>query len=362
MTQHVRNENDLRCSNTGGRSEVQLDAGSSPKSMPDDQSLRDLYHAAETEGRKLAADWIGHRETKSIVLFYRPAAAGLLDTPPLDRFTVGEHAQGAIHEFTASALQCFGEQPDGTIDRDVIRDVDRGWPLTEPERYAAWQLSQHWAAWLAIVANVLRGAGVPIDASYSASAGDRRFRGDLFALAELLALPIDLNADPEYLAGVVVNTSAPMAFNALDHQLTIREIRHADSDRTAMAMQRGRVERSTGRTTFPERRKPDPKAYTCAPNWATRLQELRHEALKTAHGVRSSWGKYRFTPADVRKTWGSTSGTPGGAVADVLKRMLAGLTDDEGTAHTAKTPSLSTLQRDFKACGIPLSPGKTRRR
>ncbi|MBR7832493.1 hypothetical protein KDL01_04445 [Actinospica durhamensis] len=372
MTHELHNENGPRCVTTEDRSEDQLSAGTSPTSMPnaaapvsaraEDGELRGLYLAAENEGRKLAVDWIGHSATKPIVLYYRWHAVGILDTPPIDRFTVGEHAQGAIHAFTQSALKCFGEHPDGAVDPDVLRDPERGWPLTEAERYAALNLAHAWSSLLAIIANVLRSAGVPIDATYSASAGDRRFRNDLFALAELISLPIDLDADPEYLVGEILNVYAPMAFNAADHQVTIREIRHADSDGTAMALQRRRVERDTGRRTFPTPRKPDPKVYTMAPNWATRLQGLRHEALKTAYGVRSSWGRHRFTPADVRKTWGSTVGTPGGAVSNVLTRLLAGIEDCEGNPRTAEAPSLSTLQRDFKTCGIPLSPGKTRRR
>lgn len=354
------NEGDSRRWRAESRSEDQLDAGTSPISVAEHKIIRELYLTAEEQGRKLAVDWIGHPRTKGIVLRYRGRANGILDTPPVDRFTCGDPAQGAIHEFTASALRCFGEKPDGTIDRDVIRDAVNGWPLTEAERYTAWRIAGDWASLLVIVANTLRGQGVPIDANYTGSQGDRRYRGDLFALAELLALPIDLDADAEHLVEAVLNTSAPMMFGADDHQVAIREIRGDDADRAAMKMQRKRLERDTGQRTFPQPRRPDPKVYTSAPNWATRLMELRRHAL--AEGRRGYAGRRPFTPAEVRRTWDMGAGTAGGAVRAALSRRLIGLADEDGVPRTAERPSLDTIRRDFKACGIPFSPAKTSRR
>lgn len=356
----TRNESDSRRWSAESRGEDQLSAGTSPLRLAEEKIIRELSHSAERQGRKLTADWIGHPQTKPVVLCYRWHADGILGTPPVDRFTYGDHAQGAIYEFTESALQCFAERPDGTISRDVILDPVNGWQLTYLERYAAWQVASHWRALLAMVAGTLRGLGVPIDASFTAAAGDRRFRGDLFPLAELLALPIDLDADPEYLVEEVLNTSPPLHFGALDHQLTMREVRGDDCDRTAMRMQRHRVTRDTGRSTFPAPRLPDPKVYTSAPNWPTRLMELRRAALAEAH--RTYKGRLPFIPAEVRRSWGRGPTQPGGAVSTALDRLLAGVTGEDGEPRTADKPSLATIRRDFQACGIPFSPAKARRR
>ena len=309
------------------------------------QRAQKHYLDAERQGREITARWLAHPATKPIILRYRNAAAGILDTPPVDRFTTD---QESVTRFTLAALRLQPVHVDGHIEPGVL-DPQSGWQMTPHERERASATAHHWGALLTIVAANMADAGVPIRLSYTHCAGDRRYRGDLIALGELLALPIDLDLDPEYIVGELINTNAPMEYGHADRQLVIRDQRPATVDRTAMAIQRHLIELASGHSTFPQPRTPDPaERATPAEHTAAWIMQARHRALLAAHALFPD----KFTVPNIFTTWHARPTTVGGAVREAMETEMNPGVPAERRRHRAQRPDERTLRRDLQKLGL----------
>ena len=303
------------------------------------------YRDAERQGREIAARWLAYPAARRIILRYREQAEGILDIPPVDRFTL---SQEAVTRFTLAALGLYPVHVDGTIEPSVL-DAG-GWPMTDEERQQARLVAHAWGALLTIVAATMAGEGVPIRLRYTHSAGDRSYRGDLVALGELLALPIDLDQDPDRIVHEVINTVAPMSYGHPDLSFAIRDQRPATVDRTAMHIQRHLVEIETKLSTFPDPREPDP-AERAAPAKHTKdwTKQLRHHAMRTVYAERPE----AFTTADLYTTWHGSPARVGGAVRELMElEMNPPGVPPEKREHRASRPSERTLRRDLHELGL----------
>lgn len=303
------------------------------------------YLDAERQGREATARWLAHPAAKQFILRNREKASGILDIPPVDRFTRG---QEAVTRFTLAAPGLHPVHVDGTIEPSVLDPG--GWTMTDEERGQARNVAHAWGALLTMVAATMAGEGVPIRLRYSHAAGDRNYRNDLVALGELLALPVDLDLDPHYIAHEVINTAAPVAYLHPDIATVLRDERPAAVDRTAMHIQRHLVKAETKLSTFPEPREPD-RAERAMPARYSRewKQQLRRRALQAVCAARPE----ACDAATIYATWPQSPKTVGGAVRELMEVEMnpPGVPPEERSRRVGR-PSERTLRRDLHELGL----------
>jgi len=326
MTQHVRNENDLRCSNTGGRSEVQLDAGSSPTILPQqDAVVTDLYKTEEDAGRAALAGWIRHKQVRPIIEAARDATETFV--APVRHHLTG---QRSVTLLAGSALLIRGALPNGQHDEFVL-DPATGWPMTPGVRH---MLLTDFPAWLTIVAYRLASADVPLDPDYP---------GDHLVIAQLLLL--DCWA-PGYDLVKDLNVAGPTVYNRQGRGTPF--IRRRRTDRATLNASRVLEDLS--------RRERGDRTVAAAPYAATKPRAAGRQALEKSVRIkvlRDVVALYpEVTAVELLDRWcTSRKHLPGYLYRSLIAQALS--LPRESKRVLDLKPSLRTLQRDFDALADP---------